>query len=364
MQAKEFYFLDDAAKFITEKTNQVFSANDLISKAIEGKTFLFISASNWEVKVYNTATIINFDDYVPIDTPKLKLATKGFRKGVTETSFPDFFVTSQFLHRFGIVNDDENTLLQPVKSSSCLFSKADLVIKHDDLLDFIEKYCPVINIKSNTNTSQPAAIKNQNIFRRTKTGTWDIKFEESEQVNMPSCIGFHYVRQLLMHQNKKISSVELQAMFAPLKKSKKQPDIDELANENLIVRDSLEISEKIIDDKAINQYKQRILELKEKIQEEIEFDNIQTAEKLEHELDLLSAEIKKNTDQSGNIKVINKTKRNINDAVYQNIKISYGNLNKIYPALVDHLKKSIKTGIDCTYTPKTKIKIKIKWTLD
>lgn len=365
MQAKEFYFLDDAAKLITEKTQQTYTDSDLISKALERKLFLHISTSNWQVKILNTNTVVKFTDHVPIDCDMVKKVSKDFREGIPQTYAPGSTVKTHILLKYGINSDSEYTLLQPVELDSCPFSTSDLAIRHDDLFDFINQLCPISNldIGSNTDinhitTSLPEKNESKNIFRKNETGTWNIKFAELDHIDMPHYLGFNYIQHLLMNPDKQIRAVELNSILTHHKESKNQPQTGEVISEALVNSTIIGSYEQNIDKKALEQFRQRVIELQENIEEAHQLDDIEAAKKLEAEMDFISTEINKNTDQRGNVKSHNQDEKKIRDTVARNIKNARLKLHDEYPDLADHLEKNISTGKFCIY----KSTEKMSWT--
>jgi len=346
MLQKPYYYLDEAAKTLSEKIGLKITQDDLINKAIETKLFLHISASQWLV-TYEKRPPFRFDGYCGIEASDLKSALQ------TEKKRMPFYVSNipiktSELAKFGIFSDLDFTFLSPAEECSCRLDFTDLVVSHDAILDFIEFHCPEIKDK-NLNTSSPSVEPPQpdNIFRRNPTGTWEFRFNGESYLPSTGRKGFSFIQQLLKNPNKNISSITLSSLFSEPSNN----DISETTylNEQLSITDNSDAGE-VIDKKALIQYQARRIELEELIQETIEMDNLIEAEKLEHELDVLTAEIKKGTDNKKRTKKDLSSTRRISDGVTKNIKNTLKKMDNESPELAKHLRKNIKTGTECIYT--------------
>jgi len=363
MQAKAFYFLDDAAELISAETNLPYTNDDLISKAVEKKLFLFISTSNWKVKVFNTNTVLEFTGHVPIDTELLTATIKNFREGKNQTYSPGFLVESHLLLRYAIHNSEDYTLLQPIEVKSCPFTKFDFVIRHDDLLDFIATISASITTDTDSNDLPTTPVQptvQHNIFQKNAQGTWTIKFADLNEVTMVNYLGFSYIQHLLMNPNQIVNTATLSTIFSSSEISNDQPQLGQMIEEDLTESSNIGNYEKNIDETALQQYKQEIKALQEKRAEALSLGNIESATKSESEIDFILAEINKNTNRHGKLKSHNKSAKRINDAVGRNIKNAITKLQKSYPELAAHLKISISKGKNCSYAPKENM----NWTFD
>jgi len=352
MQAKEFYFLDDAAKFITEKTQEVFSADDLISSAIEGKLFLSISASNWQVEFYDKKIIFQFNDYCGIDTPTLKAAIHAFRNGNLKFFAPTIPVKTSDLQKYSIFNNNEYTALVPTSTQSCPFTISDLVLKHECLIDFISDI--PVSIPSQEDEPTKASL-NPNVFKKNKTGTWKIRFNNQEPFDMKPYNGFYNIHQLLMNPNKIISASDLQSISSPSAPLNKELSVSELINENLVLTNTVESSVLNIDDIALREYQKKITELEENIQNALELDNIEAASRFESDLVFILNVIQKETNFQGKPKKSKDAESKISDNITRNIKNAIKQLKAPSPELADYLTKYISTGKNYVYSPKSKI---------
>jgi len=359
MQARKFYYLNDAVKLITEKTNQTYSTDDLIALGIDGKLSISISASNWHVKYLEKKINFQFNDYCGMDSPMLKAAIQSFHKGSPEYFAPTVPVRTIDLQKYSIFNDSEFTVLYPASNQSCPFSITDLGIKNEFLTDFIDEHISLSNeITAHEHPCVEMPVptsNNSNIFKKNKTGTWDIKFDNLDPITMPEYMGFNYIQQLLMNQEKEISAVNLNSIYSTAKASKSAPICGEIISEGLDTSKSIQNYEQSIDNKALSQYRQKITELKDDIEEAQEFNDIETESSLREALDFIQAEIYKNTSNSGKPKNINAAEKKVKDAVSRNIRNAISKLHAKYPELASHLTAHISTGKECTYSPDKKV---------
>jgi len=359
MQARNFYYLNDAVKLITEKTNQTYSTDDLIALGINGKLSLSISASNWHVEYLDKKINFQFNDYCGIDSATLKAAIKSFHNGSSIFFAPAIPVRTIDLQKHSIYNNFEFTVLFPASDESCPFSITDLVIKDVFLNDFIDEYIPITDKLiaaecSDTDMSAPTT-KHTNIFKKNMTGTWDIKFDNLESITMPEYMGFNYIKQLLMNQKKEISAITLNSIYSAAKASESPPTYSEIISEGLGSSKTIQNYELSIDNKAVDQYKKEVIKLLGDIEEAQEYNDIETESSLRQKLDFIQTEIYKNTSNTGKPKNINAAEKKIKDAVSRSIRNAISKLHAKYPILADHLTAHISTGKECTYTPKTDI---------
>jgi len=346
MLQKPYYYLDEAAEILSEKTGLKITQDDLINKAIETKLFLHISAFQWLV-TYDKKPPFRFDGYCGIESSDLKSALQ------TEKKRMPFYVSNipiktSELAKFGIFNDLDFTLLSPAEACSCRLDFTDLVVSHDAILDFIEFHCPEIKDK-NLNTSSPSLepFQPDNIFKKNQTGTWEFRFNGESYLPIAGLKGFTYIQQLLKNPNKNISTITLSSLFSEL--SNNDNSETTYLNEQLSITDNSDAGE-VFDKRALIQYQARIIELEELTQEAIEMGNLIEAEKLEYELEVLITEIKKGTDNKKRIKKDLSSTRKISDGVTRNIKNSLKKMDDESPELAKYLRKNIDTGTECIYT--------------
>ena len=354
MLEKQYYYLDDAAKLLTEKTGHPFTQEDLIDQAIQEKLFLHISASNWQVKYMNNAPF-RFNGYCAYAGLNLKSAIQSIKKGenVHLDSLP---VTRTEFARYHIpVEDNENfAILIPATETSCPLAITDLVVHNDALQDFVRCYTPPKMTKSITKSLPVEDTASANIFRQNLTDTWELKFNDQVCPPMPHRVGFFYIQQLLKNQNKTIKNIELVSIYRGNNTPTTLENVDTMISAGLTISESSNAGQSI-DKAAIEQYKEHLEELQDLIAEAAESGDIDAQEKYEEQFDIIIKELKRNTDHRGRSKIEKSSNKKINQAIARNIKNAISTIQPQNLELFEHLTTSIKTGETCRYEPPTSI---------
>lgn len=398
MLNKRYFYLDDAAVFLTAQLGHLFSQDDLIDWALNDHIPLFIRASDWRVK-HGILELSHFDGYCPIDPCTLNTALEADRKNKGEISFVHHFsikitevVRTVFFPELDMVSLDSAT------ATSCPFTIPDLVVKYEALLKFIELHCPAddlvtekLPLFSATETSCPPAaltdlvtkqdglivsdsIKHRyplifpenialenvtkrlrtqepshpNIFRKNITGTWNLKFNGLELPSLPDRTGFAYIQHLLKNPDKDICASELNSFLSKTIVIHDQEAIGALIGEGLSIIESSNAGQ-CIDSLAIKQYKARMEALKDLIEEALESDDIEAKENYMDELVKLDKELKKNTNSKGKPKTDKSDIRKISQAVSLSIKNAIKEIVPQCPDLANHLTDHIRKGKICRY---------------
>jgi len=351
MLEKQYYYLDDAAKFITDKTGHSISPDDLVDQAIEKKLYLHVSASNWMIK-YPYKQAFLFNGYSGIEYSCLKSAIQTFKKG-EEFFLTNINVTSDELAKICIVDNSGYINLLPETATSCHMAITDLVVKHEYLLEFIELYCqPELTekVEQECITKQLPTDIISNVFRQNKTGTWIIEFDGQVFPALPHRIGFSFIQHLLKNPGKSISAKELSSL------SSKNIEITEIETINALLSGGLSVIDssdagQCIDSVAIKAYKSRIDELKDLIEDAREFDDIESIENYEDEYDAILSELRRSTNLKGMPKIDKSDNRRVSQTVSKSIKNAINEIIKQSPGLAKYLTNYISTGNKCEYKP-------------
>lgn len=351
MLEKQYYYLDDAAKFISDRTGHSVSTNDLVDQALERRLYLNISASNWMIK-YPYKQAFLFNGYCGIEPSCLKTAIQTFKKD--EEFFLTYIaVTSAELAKICIVDNSGYIHLLPETATSCHMAITDLVVKREYLLEFIELYC---QSELKEKVEQECIIEQlppdliSNVFRQNKTGTWIIEFDGQVFPALPHRIGFSFIQHLLKNPGKSISAKELSSL------SSKNIEITEIETINAFLSVGLSIIDssnagQCIDSVAMKAYKSRIDELKDLIEDAREFDDIESIENYEDEYDAILSELRRSTNLKGMPKIDKSDNRRISQTVSASIKNAICEIVLQSPDLAKHLKEAIKKGNECEYNP-------------
>jgi hypothetical protein len=354
MLEKQYYYLDHAAKFLTERTEYPITQDDLIDQALQGKLLLSISVSNWLIKEHYKEEPFLFDGYGELEKSMLKSAIQTFRRG--EKYFAGaILVKTAELAQYHVFNEGcDYTVLYEANSTSCPLALTDIVVRSDRLLDFFELHCmpkPTKSIKEKNERSSSA-----NLFRRNKTGTWDFKFNHLTYPPMPHRKGFAHIQHLLQNPNKAIKSVELISLVSVSNVCHEQDDVGDLLDNGLRIVESSNLGQ-VIDNHAARQYEERMVALKDLIKDATEDGDTEAKEVYKEELDFLFSEFKKHIDSKGRPKKIKTDARKISQAIAKNVRNAIKDMSLQCPELANHLDIAIKTGAVCEYRPS----IAIEW---
>jgi len=351
MLEKQYYYLDDAAKFITDKAGHSISPDDLVDQAIEKKLYLHVSASNWMIK-YPYKQAFLFNGYSGIEYSCLKSAIQTFKKG-EEFFLTNINVTSDELAKICIVDNSGYIHLLPETATSCPLAITDLVVKHEYLLEFIALYCQSelkekVEQECITKQLNPDIISN--IFRQNKPGTWNIEFNGQVFPPLPHRIGFTYIQHLLKNPHKSISAKELSSLSSKILEISETETINALLSEGLSIIDSSDAGQ-CIDSFAMNAYKSRIADLSDLIVEARESYDIELEENYREEYDFIAKIIKQSTNLKGMLIIDKSDNRRISQTVSKSIKNAINEIIKQSPGLAKYLTNYISTGNKCEYKP-------------
>ena len=110
---------------------------------------------------------------------------------------------------------------------------------------------------------------------------------------------------------------------------------------------------------ALAQYKERVLELREGIEEASRFNDIGRKARLEEELDALTQQIASAFGLHGRARKSSDDAEKIRKSVGASIRRCLQKLNQSHPSLGEHLQRSLHIGQFLSYTPSTVV----TWTL-
>ncbi len=165
-----------------------------------------------------------------------------------------------------------------------------------------------------------------NIFV-SRNGLWKITFEDT-QIQLPEVKGFHDLARLLAAPGDEIHCTEM--MGTPDAMSEEQP---------------------VMDDKALQAYKQRVKELRVQIREADQMNDLGRSERLAVELDQLTDHITKAMGLGHRTRRLNAPAERARAAVTWRIRSAIKKIDAVHPALGHHLTNSIRTGTFCCYSP-------------
>jgi TolB-like protein len=165
-----------------------------------------------------------------------------------------------------------------------------------------------------------------NIFRRIDS-LWEIKFG-NKTARLPYVKGFSDLTYLLSHQNEKVHCSQL--MGTPV---------------------SFQDGEEILDSRAREDYKKRLLDLQEELEDAEEMNDIGRAERLQAEFDQLTEQLAKAMGIGGRSRKIGSTSEKARTAVTWRIRSAIQKIETVHPQMAKHLSNAIQTGTFCMYSP-------------
>jgi TolB-like protein len=165
-----------------------------------------------------------------------------------------------------------------------------------------------------------------NIFKNEQE-TWQMSFAGTT-VQIPTIKGFVDIAILLSQPTQEIHCNNL--MGSPL---------------------SYDAGEDVLDEKAQQEYKQRITDLQEQLQEAEEMNDLGRTETISNELDQLVEHLSKSLGLRGKSRKLGSTSEKARSAVTWRIRNAIKKIENVHPKLAKHLSKSIHTGTFCSYSP-------------
>ena len=171
-----------------------------------------------------------------------------------------------------------------------------------------------------------------NIFKQ-EDQFWTFTFA-GKQAQLKELKGFHDLRRLLTAPNTAIHCTELMGVAV------------------------LEKGEKVFDDQAKSEYRKRILDLQQEIEEAENRNEIERTGTLQEEYDRLLDHLSKSLGLAGKTRKTTGTVEKARSAVTWRIRSAIEKIENVHPDLGKHLDVSIQTGVFCEYTPE----YEISWT--
>ncbi len=107
----------------------------------------------------------------------------------------------------------------------------------------------------------------------------------------------------------------------------------------------------ILDARAKAEYRRRLEELREEVDEALGWGDRERAARAEEEIDLIAAELSGAFGLGGRDRRGGGTSERARKAVTNRIRDGLARIEKVHPALGRHLSNAIQTGTYCSYTP-------------
>lgn len=173
-------------------------------------------------------------------------------------------------------------------------------------------------------------IENEcNIFLK-ENATWKIVYENSTAI-IPEVKGFYDLQKLIRQPREILHCAELMGI-------------------------GLEVQgDEMIDEKARKQYKERILNIQDELEEAELVSDFARLETLQEEYDSILDMISKSIDHKGRIRRTGNTHEKARSAITWRIRSAIARIEQFHPSLGTHFSNAVKTGTLCTYKPDKEI---------
>jgi TolB-like protein len=192
----------------------------------------------------------------------------------------------------------------------------------------------VVQIESDSAVNKgkdPASVPQaSNIFRKG-TGLWEMSFE-GKSVFLPDVKGYHDLANLLSTPDKEFHCLDL--MGNPVKQDDNALMIDHKAKEN---------------------YKTKIRELLLDIEEAEQMNDSSRLASLQEEYETLVDHLSSAVGLGGKTRKLDSRAERARSAITWRIRSAIKKIEVAHPALSKHLKKSIRTGTFCSYSPEKSV---------
>jgi hypothetical protein len=194
---------------------------------------------------------------------------------------------------------------------------------------------------------------NQRVFH--KIGDfWRIDYD-GRTIQLEDSKGLQYLALLLQHPGREWRAMDIQRHFvqpmsAPIAQVYSKMDRRQLEGEHLTLSDLEDVGE-ILDSQAEKQYKCRLHELHAELLEAERFNDLDRASRARGEIDFITQQLEAASGFGGRGRRFGSSAERARTSVTKAIARALKRIGMANPALGQHLSKSIRTGLLCSYTP-------------
>ncbi|MCE7996978.1 MAG: hypothetical protein HEP71_33765, partial [Roseivirga sp.] len=103
------------------------------------------------------------------------------------------------------------------------------------------------------------------------------------------------------------------------------------------------------------EYEQKIISLREELEEAEDMNNFELASRLSEEYETLVEHLSKSLGLAGETRKVGSSVEKARSAVTLRIKSTIKKIETVHPDLAKHFSRSLKTGTFCSYEPEGKI---------
>ena len=192
-------------------------------------------------------------------------------------------------------------------------------------------------------------------FRR-EGDYWLVSFD-GISARLKHAKGMLYLAHLLQHPSIEFSAVDLIYVDQGHDLASESAHVHDGGDQH-DVRNDLGDAGVALDSGAKAEYRRRIKELGEEVDEAKQLNDVGRTERLQEEIDFLTAELVAAVTKNGKDRKAASHVERARLAVYNRIKFSLREIRHHNPALAAHLTTTIRTGYKCVYLPQEPI----RWT--
>jgi eukaryotic-like serine/threonine-protein kinase len=178
---------------------------------------------------------------------------------------------------------------------------------------------------------------------------WIISYQESV-FRLKHIRGLSYIAHLLGHPNSEFHALDL--MMSVHKTS----PVSASALGGALVEPGMQTAQlgeadALLDPQARAAYKQRLVELREELEEARSFNDLGRADKAQQEIDFLSSELARGLGLGGRSRSAPSSAERARINIVKGIKAAFAKIADHSPLLEHYLATTIKTGVFCSYVP-------------
>lgn len=200
--------------------------------------------------------------------------------------------------------------------------------------------------------SEPGAAKFAGIFR-VQGEYWTVSWAGNES-RLKHRKGFHYIAWLLRHPSQEFAATDLVAAVGSGKNGAllTAARVSEMNQAQAIIARGLGDAGAVLDAAAKAQYKRRLDDLREELEQAQQLNDLGRADKLLEEIDFIRAEVAAAVGLRGRDRKHASHAERARLAVTKAIKGALNSIRQNDPELGRHLSSSIQTGYFCAYLPR------------
>jgi len=210
-------------------------------------------------------------------------------------------------------------------------------------------------LEPSTQHLAPETADSATVFRR-EGDYWTIVFE-GRVARLKDAKGLHYIAYLLRHPGREFHVGELIAAIGDpgpdLSTDPRAEAIDRDAHASGTIRErGLGDAGPVLDAKAKADYKRRIADLREELEEAERFNDPGRVTRAREEIEFITSQLAAAVGVGGRDRAAASDAERARLAVTKRIKAALAKIRDANPALAQHLNAAISTGYFCSYTPK------------